>query len=131
VSTPEGNATGRIRRLLLVEDNLLVAKALEEMLRDAGYVVDTAETGEAAWSQLQQLAFRYDAVLCDVSLPGMSGRELLLKIRQANETLPVFMTSGYCTAEDSAEFRRSGASGLLPKPFSQHELLAALRFIEK
>lgn len=109
--------------LLLVEDNLLVANALSGVLEDRGYRIFAADTGERGWALFNEQVENLDLVLCDLNLPGISGRELLDKIQRSSRPIPVIMMSGYVAASDTRELNRLGAAALISKPIDPHELL--------
>jgi len=124
-SAPKATAVGTSRRpgLLLVEDNLLVANALAGVLEDRGYRVFSADTAERAWELLESDSEGIDLALCDLNLPGMSGRQLLEKIQQTPRPIPFVMMSGYVAKSDSTDLNRLGAAALIAKPIDPHELL--------
>lgn len=114
--------TDRRPGLLLVEDNLLVANALAGALEDRGYRVFSAESGERAWELLTTETENIDLGLCDLNLPGISGRELLQKIQSGARPIPVVMMSGYVGKSDTEELNRIGATALISKPIDPQEL---------
>jgi two-component system copper resistance phosphate regulon response regulator CusR len=112
-------------RILLVEDELKVAKALEEGLAAAGYDVAHAATGEDAFFLVSTRAF--DLVLLDLMLPGRSGLEILAAIRATNLRLPVLILTAKDSIEDRVAGLDAGADDYLVKPFAFAELLARIR----
>src|SRR5262245_6577693 len=102
-------------RVLLVEDEPRAAQMLSKGLREQGYAVDTAGTGEDA---LYQIAVTdYDAIVLDVMLPGVDGFEVCRQVRRSGSNAPVLML----TARDAVDARisglDSGADDYLIKPF--------------
>lgn len=115
-------------RVLLVEDvhaNQLVTATL---LRRDGHMVDVAENGEKAIQLIKNNP--YDIVFMDIFMPGMSGQEAALRIRQlpgAAGQVPILALTANTSPNDEAVFREAGMNGLLGKPVSPIELSNALR----
>ena len=114
--SPEGERTGS---LLLVEDNEEVGEFAEALLRELGHRVVRARSGAEALDIAR--AARFDLVLTDVVMPGMSGLELADAIDKLHPRVPVLLTTGY-----SDEISRSGAGGrpVLLKPYRLDTLAA-------
>lgn len=112
--------------ILVVEDDDLVMNVVERTLRHAGYAVLQAFNGEDALALLALHHATLRAVYLDLTLPTISGEEVLAKVRAAAPSLPVLLASGH-------EPRRIGtatlslAQGFLQKPFRSTDLLAALQ----
>ena len=112
-------------RILVVEDDKHVARAVKRGLEAEGYAVDVAFDGsEGLW-----LAFEntYDAMVLDIMLPGISGYELCSKLREARDWTPILMLTAKDAEEDEARALDTGADDFLAKPFSYMVLLARLR----
>ncbi|MEN3228281.1 response regulator [Methylorubrum rhodesianum] len=109
--------------ILLVDDDALVRAGTAEMLEDLGHRVVEAETGSQALERLQALRGRVDLVITDYAMPGMSGSELIRRLRLAYPLLPVLLASGYA---DMAEEEQVEDWPRLSKPFRQSELAAAI-----
>ncbi|MGQ5522017.1 response regulator [Chitinimonas sp. PSY-7] len=112
--------------LLLVDDEPFNLEILAEHLIDAGYTIESAEDGEAAWACLMANPQRYEAVLLDRMMPGLNGMEVLRRM-QANSqlsTLPVIMQTAVGSAEAIREGMEAGAYYYLTKPFERDILLA-------
>lgn len=111
--------------VLVVDDEPVVREGIRLILRASGYRVAIVADAESALDHPALVACRI--VLCDLMLPGLSGIELLQKLRLARPGLPVVMITGYGTAENEARALEAGVSGFLPKPFTEGELLDAVR----
>jgi len=102
-------------RVLLVDDDETIRDTLYELLSEH-YVCQTAETAEKAFARLE--ADEYDVVLTDISMPGLSGLELLGHVRQKFPNTPVIIISGIGDQEHAQGLIRLGAFDFLLKPFS-------------
>ncbi|MDY6978886.1 MAG: response regulator transcription factor [Pseudomonadota bacterium] len=116
-------------RLLLIEDDEMLGKAVRAGLKQDGYTVDWLTEGEAG---LQALASdEFDVVVLDIGLPGMSGIEVLQHLRRQKKTLPVMILTAYDAVSDRITGLDAGADDYLIKPFDLDELLARLRAITR
>lgn len=113
-------------RLLIVEDEPDLLRALARALREDGYAVDTAEDGEDA--RFKALECDYDAIVLDWMLPVMSGLEVLKALRTKKQT-PVLMLTAKTAVQSRIEGLNTGADDYLAKPFDINELRARLRAI--
>ncbi|HYJ88583.1 MAG TPA: response regulator [Pyrinomonadaceae bacterium] len=102
-------------RALVVDDDETIRDTLYELLSEA-YLCQTAETAEKAFARLE--ADSYDVVLTDISMPGLSGLELLGHVRQKFPNTPVIIISGISDQEHAQGLIRLGAFDFLLKPFS-------------
>ena len=107
--------------VLVVEDDPAIRRLLEALLTSAGYQVYVAADGPEAFALVA--AQRFDGVFLDVSLPGLSGWEVLSRLRAAPDAPPVVVLSGDPNAVRRA--RTSGAADAILKPFDIDELLNA------
>jgi two-component system OmpR family response regulator len=112
-------------RLLVVEDDTKLARALERGLQREGYAVDLAETGDDALSQASDND--YDAVVLDVMLPGRDGFSVCRAMRSSERWAPVLMLTARDQVGDRIRGLDAGADDYLVKPFDFGELLARLR----
>jgi two-component system copper resistance phosphate regulon response regulator CusR len=112
-------------RILLVEDEARLARAIKRGLREAAYAVDVAADGEDA---LYQASINdYDAVILDVMIPKRDGFEVCRELRAQGQRVPVLMLTARDAVEDRIEGLDTGADDYLTKPFEFGELLARLR----
>lgn len=112
-------------RILLVEDHPDLCEWVAKSLRQAGYVVDTAERGDYAEHFL--LTGSYDGVLLDLSLPGKDGLDVLRSLRARGSRVPVLIFTARGTVDDRIKGLNLGADDYLPKPFELAELEARLK----
>ena len=111
-------------RILVVEDEPRLLRNLAKALREEGYAVDTAETGDAGLFKAE--TYNYDAVVLDIMLPRLDGWEVLARLRKEKQT-PVLMLTARDTPKDRVRGLDTGADDYLVKPFDLCELLARLR----
>ena len=111
-------------RIMLVEDDMLLAQSLTDRLEDQGFHVDEADRGEDAL-ELTDI-YEYQVMILDLGLPDMSGDEVLDNLRAKNEHLPVLILSGEADVEARLSCLRAGADDYLTKPFNMDELVARL-----
>ncbi len=111
-------------KLLLVEDDDLMAESLAEALSDDGYLVDTATRLHLADALMQ--TEEYGLVILDIGLPDGSGLDLLERWRAQGHRHPVLALTARDTWEDKVDGLRRGADDYLTKPFHEEELLARL-----
>ncbi len=124
---PVERPSGRSYRLLLVEDDTIVAAVIRGLLEREGHAVVHVVNGLAALAELAHAQF--DAVLLDLDLPGVDGFQIARLIRQrehAGLRLPIVAVTARQGSEDEAKARAAGMDGFLRKPLSGEQLVAAL-----
>ena len=112
-------------RVLVVEDEVRLARALQKGLRAEGFVVDLVHDGVAGLETARDGS--YDAVILDVMLPRLSGYDVVRTLRQERNWVPVLMLSAKDGEYDQADGLDVGADDYLTKPFSYVVLVARLR----
>jgi two-component system OmpR family response regulator len=112
-------------RILLVEDDLKLARALARGLRRHAYAVDVAEDGDRAL--MQAAVYEYDVIVLDVMLPGTDGFGVCRALRDRGATTPVLMLTARDAVDDRIVGLDAGADDYLSKPFDFGELLARIR----
>lgn len=112
-------------RLLLVEDDVMVASGIKLGLCDAGYAVDWVGSAERAQEAAHAEAF--DAAIIDIGLPKMDGLDLIASLRAAGRTFPVLILTARDALHDRVQGLDLGADDYMIKPFELPELLARLR----
>ena len=131
---PEKNADFKDKHILLVEDNELNREIAQEILREYGFQVDTAENGEVAVEKVSTAApGSYDLVLMDVQMPVMDGYTATRKIRAlddpARAKLPILAMTANAFDEDRRNALESGMNGFLSKPIVIGDLVQELHKI--
>ena len=112
-------------RLLLVEDDLMVASGIKLGLCDAGYTVDWVGSAERAEKALQSDSF--DLAIVDIGLPGIDGLTLTRRLRTSGLAMPVLILTARDALQDRVQGLDLGADDYMVKPFELPELLARLR----
>lgn len=112
-------------KLLLVEDNTQLNKALSTLLKRNSYVVDSAFDGEEALLFIEK--YTYDVIILDIMIPRLNGLEVLKRMREAHNNTPVIMLTAKSTVDDKIKGLDYGADDYLTKPFNSDELLARIR----
>lgn len=115
--------------LLLVDDEPFSLELMSELLESDGYKTVQAESGEEAWARLEAEHERFCAVLLDKMMPGLSGMELLARIKESPdmESLPVIIQSAFGSPGSIQQGMSAGAFFFLSKPFSRDLLLAVVK----
>ena len=112
-------------RVLVVDDEATARATLADILADQGYAVETAADGNNALVKLE--AFNPHVVLTDLDMPGMTGMELLKRVRDSNPNeTSVLVMSAFGAVENGVEAMREGAAQYLEKPLNTNELLLVL-----
>lgn len=112
-------------RILLAEDDSLLADGLTRALRQSGYVVDWAEDGKQADSWLASQT--YDLAILDLGLPGLEGGDVLYRLRTRKQRMPVLILSAREALEERVRLLDLGADDYLVKPVALSELEARVR----
>jgi len=112
-------------RLLIVDDETSIRKALVQLFEYEGHEVEGAEDGPDALDAAEE--FRPDVVFLDVKMPGMDGLEVLERLRDEQPATPVVMISGHGTIDTAVEATRAGAYDFLEKPLDSDRLLVTLQ----
>jgi CheY-like chemotaxis protein len=108
--------------ILLVEDDAMVSMTAIATLQSFGYRVTHAADGRAALEQVAAHPGRFQLVLLDLRMPGLSGEQTFEKLRELEPGLPVLIWSGYGAEQDVSSMLRRGAVGFVQKPYRVAEL---------
>jgi two-component system, OmpR family, response regulator len=114
-------------RILLVEDDPMIGKTLQQALAQDGYAVDRVTDGEAARAAIATSNDAYALVLLDLGLPRKGGLELLRELRRAGNRVRVLIVTARDAVADRVAGLDAGADDYLTKPFSLDELTARMR----
>jgi DNA-binding NtrC family response regulator len=112
------------RRILVVDDEITVGKSISQALASDDYEIDTALSGAEALQKEGQK--KYDVIIADLMMPGLSGLDLLASLRRLGSAARVIVVTGYPTMKTTVQSMQSGAFEYLPKPFLPAELRSAV-----
>lgn len=116
-------------RVILVEDNLSLAKGIENALKDQGHAVDHLEDGLDADAFLSRQTA--DVAIIDINLPRLCGLEIIRRMRARRDTMPILILTAQGKTSDRVEGLDAGADDYLVKPFDMEELVARLRALSR
>jgi CheY-like chemotaxis protein len=117
------------KTVLVVDDEEMILQLTTRMLERSGYEVVTAADGPSAVSIIQGNPAAVDLILLDMTMPGMTGDQVLWELRRLGCTAPILISSGYSLGGSIQELvgGPGGADGFLPKPYSVQELSETVR----
>ena len=115
------------KQVLLLEDDINLSTVLADYLRSKGYVVDTAMDGKEGWDLLLQHS--YDLLLTDIMMPRTNGWQLLKKLRDSNNQIPVIIISAKNSREDIIKGYELGCDDYVTKPFSMDILIMKIEAV--
>lgn len=119
----------QVAKILLVEDDFVLANTLLDWLEFKGHEIEHVADGEVANDKLKDCDF--NIIVLDWNLPGMSGIDLCKKYRESGGSLPVLMLTGRHGSTEEAQCKEAGANQYLPKPFQLEELTNELETLLK
>ena len=111
-------------KILVIDDEKVVQEGCTRILTGDGYDVETSYTGQEGFKKMEEET--YDLVIADLKMPGISGMEVLKKIKKNDPDTSVIMITGYPTPETAVEAMKLGAFDYLPKPFTPAELISVV-----
>lgn len=114
-------------RILLVEDDPMIGRTVQEALKEVSYAVDWLKDGDSALTALQTQ--HYDLMLLDLGLPGRDGMQILEIARQEYNQVPVVIMTARDGLSDRIQGLDAGADDYVLKPFEMSELLARMRAV--
>jgi DNA-binding response OmpR family regulator len=114
-------------RILIVDDEESLAKALKKNLEEEGYAVDYLTDGFKASQRIPLYPNEYDLIILDLMMPGLSGLELCRYIRAKGIHIPILILTARDMVTDKVNLLKEGADDYMVKPFSTEELLARVK----
>ena len=114
-------------KILLVEDDEIIAQTLVEILRDRYYIVDLAAEGDLGWEMVK--TYDYDLIVLDIGLPKLNGIEFCQKLRSTGNQTPVLLLTAQTSSDEKVIGLDAGADDYVVKPFEASELLARIRVL--
>jgi DNA-binding NtrC family response regulator len=112
-------------RILIIDDERSIRRALREILEFEGFEVDEAENGKEGLDKARTASF--DVIFCDIKMPQMDGLEVLDALNKDNVETPVIMISGHGTIDTAVQAIRKGAFDFIEKPLDLNRILIAVR----
>lgn len=112
-------------RILVIEDELDLLADIKTRLESESYIVDTSSDGNEGYFFATE--YPLDAAIIDIGLPGMSGIEIIKKLREQGSILPILILTARSRWQEKVEGLEAGADDYLVKPFQMEELLARLK----
>jgi heterodisulfide reductase subunit A2 len=109
-------------KILVVDDEKIVRESMKEWLKEEGFSVTTADSGQRALDLMTDQPF--NMMLTDIKMPGMDGVELLEKVKQINQELCVIMMTAYAAVDSAVDAMKQGALDYLTKPFDPDVLVS-------
>src|SRR5437870_8996406 len=109
-----------MQRILIIDDEKSMRELLAHVLKRAGYRVTAAENGETGCQLCEMDVF--DLVISDISMPGMSGLDVLRRIRETSAETPVILNTAYGSKESAIDAVKLGAFDYFEKPFNVEEV---------
>ena len=116
-------------KILLVEDEPKLSKAVAKALKNFGYTVDIIDDGKAAYERIRLYHQDYDLVILDLMLPGIEGHIICRRVRENNIEIPILVLTAKVDVASKVDLLRRGADDYLSKPFSLDELEARIKAI--
>ena len=112
-------------KILIVDDERAIRNSLKEIFEMEGYEVETAENGASACEMAEKE--KYDAMLCDIRMPGMDGIEVLTKLISDGVETPIIMISGHADITTAVECIKKGAFDFIEKPLDLNRILITIK----
>lgn len=116
-------------KILLVEDEPKLSKAVAKALKNFGYTVDIIDDGKAAYERIRLYHNDYDLVILDLMLPSIEGHIICRRVRENNIDIPILVLTAKVDVASKVDLLRRGADDYLSKPFSLDELEARIKAI--
>ena len=112
-------------KILIVDDERAIRNSLKEIFEMEGYEVETAENGASACEMAEKE--KYDAIFCDIKMPGMDGIEVLTKLISDGVETPIIMISGHADITTAVECIKKGAFDFIEKPLDLNRILITIK----
>ena len=116
-------------QVLVIDDEEHVSEIIAAMLKDLGYKVTVVNSGADALEELKNHPKKYDAVVLDMNMPKMGGKETFIRLKEAHPDLRVLISTGYGDASIAARPLQEAIDGFLQKPYQLEELSKAMRHV--
>jgi len=129
VETGNGFSDGEreMVKILVIEDNPMVQALTRDLLKDQGFEVETASTGDAGRKRTE--SFAPDLIVLDLSLPDDFGLDICRELKKKHPKLLVFIMTALGNSQDVVEGLDAGADDYLPKPYNPREFIARVKMV--
>jgi len=117
-------------KILMVDDEINMLESMGDVLRDKGYLVSTASSGQEALERLERESNDCDLMITDLKMPGMNGMELLSRVHDLYPEIKVIVLTGFGSVDGAVEAMRNGAWDYILKPFNPDDALSSIKRIE-
>jgi len=117
------STNNREKHILVIDDEVSLAYYLRELLHRKGYEVSVASDSHEAWDLFSANPNKFDLVVTDQTMPGLSGVQLAAKMLTLREDLPIILCTGYSDVVGENNISQYGIKGFMPKPIDSRELL--------
>jgi signal transduction histidine kinase/ActR/RegA family two-component response regulator len=129
VPLAKGDKAVAPRKILVIDDDELIRSMAMRALERADFRVTCAASGREGLEIFQRERGTWAAIFLDLTMPDLSGREVLTWLREVDASVPVLLTSGFSDLTPNVDFAGMGASGFIAKPFGVLNLIAAMRAV--
>jgi len=119
---PKEKVIGGSEQIIIIEDETPVGRMIRDMLRDLGYQVTVCHSGEQGLRELRINDRQYDLLILDLNMPNVSGREVLNRLREFNDMIPVIISTGYGDHVLDEQNIRPMTQGYIQKPYDEYEI---------
>ena len=113
--------------ILVIDDELIMREGCSRILSKDGWAVIAAENGKQGLEEIEAHGEKIDVILLDLMMPGVSGMEVLDRVRIIDPNLLIIVITGYATVESAVEAMKKGAYDFIPKPFTPDQLRIVVR----
>ncbi|WP_129595897.1 response regulator [Anaerophilus nitritogenes] len=113
------------KKILIVDDEKNIRMTLKHCLKEEGYEIDSAVNGEEALKK--SIEEEFDLMLLDIKMPGLTGMQVLSKVREKGSKIDVIMMTAYGTIEKAVEAMKLGAIDFISKPFTPDEIRSIVK----
>lgn len=124
IELPDGSSE---KHILVIDDEVSLVYFLRELLQKRGYEVTVASDSHEAWDLFSAASDKYDLVITDQTMPGMSGVQLAAKMLTLRDDLPIILCTGYSDVVDESNISQYGIQGYMAKPIDTKELLQSVK----
>ncbi|MCB1645240.1 MAG: response regulator [Pseudomonadales bacterium] len=121
------DADNAARHILVIDDEVSLVYYLRELLHKRGYQVSVASDSHEAWDMFSAAPDKFDLVVTDQTMPGLSGVQLAAKMLTLREDLPIILCTGYSDVVEEGNISQYGIKGFMSKPIDSRQLLRSIQ----